>query len=46
MSRAFLDDLKMAKVTPAFKGRDGDDLGNYWPISVLPTVARIFEKLI
>ena len=46
MSRAFPDDLKMAKVTPAFKGGDRDDLGNYRPISVLPTVARIFEKLV
>ena len=45
MSGAFPDGLKMAKVTPAFKGGDGDDLGNYRPISVLPTVARIFEKL-
>ena len=33
MSRAFPDDLKMAKVTPAFKGGDRDDLGNYRPIS-------------
>ena len=46
MSRAFADDLKMAKVTPAFKRGDGDDLGNYRPISVLPTVDRIFEKLV
>ena len=46
MSRAFPDDLKMAKVTPAFKRGDRDDLGNYRPISVLPTVARIFEKLV
>ena len=46
MSRAFPDDLKMAKVTPAFKGGDRDDLGNYRPISVLPTVSRIFEKLV
>ena len=42
MSRAFPDDLKMAKVIPAFKGGDRDNLGNYRPISVLPTVARIF----
>ena len=46
MSRAFPDDLKMAKVTRAFKGGDRDDLGNYRPISVLPTVARIFKKLV
>ena len=46
MSRAFPDDLKIAKVTPAFKGGDRDDLGNYRPVSVLPTVAKIFEKLV
>ena len=46
MSRGFPDNLKMAKVTPAFKGGDRDDLGNYRPISVLPTVAIIFEKLV
>ena len=46
MSRAFPDDLKMAKVTPAFKGGDRDGLSNYRPISVLPTVARTFEKLV
>ena len=44
VSRAFLDDLKMAKVTPAFRGGDRDDLGNYRPISVLPTAATISEK--
>ena len=36
----------MAKVTPAFKGEDRDDLDNYRPIPVLLTVARIFEKLV
>ena len=46
MSRAFPDELKMAKVTPAFKRGDRDDLGNYRPISVLPTVATMFEKLV
>ena len=46
MSRAFPADFKMAKVTPALKGGDRDDLGNYRPISVLSTVTRIFEKLI
>ena len=46
MSRAFIDDLKMEKVIPAFKGGDRDDQGNYRPISVLLTVARSFEKLV
>ena len=47
MSRAFPDDLKIIiKILPAFKRKDRDDLGNYRLISVLPTVARIFEKLV
>ena len=46
MSRAFPGDFKMVKVTPAFKGRDRDDLCNYRPIHVFSTVAKIFEKLI
>ena len=41
MSRAFPDDLKMAKVTPAFKGGDRDDVGNYRPIFALPLKAYI-----
>ena len=44
MSRAFPEYLKMAIVTPAFKGGDRDDLANYRPIPILPTVDRTFEK--
>ena len=40
------DSLKFAKVAPVYKGGDKDNLDNYRPISVLPTVARVFEKLI
>ena len=36
----------MAKVTPVIKGGDRNDLGNYKPISLFPTVARIFKKLV
>ena len=43
ITKIFPDDLKVA---PVFKNGERDDLGNYRPISVLPTVARVFEKLI
>ena len=34
------------KVAPVFKTGDRDNLNNYRPITVLPTIARVFEKLI
>ena len=42
----FPDELKMAKVTPIYKEGDKSNCGNYRPISVLPVVAKILEKLI
>ena len=39
-------DWKLAKVTPIFKNRSKSDLNNYRPISVIPAVAKIFEKII
>ena len=43
-TKVFPDDLKVDKVAPVYKSGDKDDLNNYRPISVLPTVARVFEK--
>ena len=40
----FSDDLKIGRVAPVYKSGEKDDLNNYRPISVLPTVARVFEK--
>ena len=42
----FPDELKMAKVTPIYKEGDKSNCGNYRPISVLPAIAKILEKLI
>ena len=42
----FPHDFKVVRVTPIFKSGDKEDLNNYRPISVLPTVVRIFEKLL
>lgn len=35
-----------AKVSAIFKSGDHEDLNNYRPISVIPTIARVFERLI
>lgn len=36
--------LKNAKVTPVFKAGEKDMATNYRPISVIPTIAKLFEK--
>ena len=45
-SNIFPDDLKVGKVSPVHKLGDRDDLNNYRPITVLPTIARVFERLL
>ena len=45
-TKCYPDSLKFAKVAPVYEGGDKDNLDNYKPISVFPTVARVFEKLI
>ena len=42
----FPDQLKKAKVIPIFKSGDRSDINNYRPISILPAVSKIFEKII
>ena len=42
----FPDDLKVGRVAPVYKSGEKDDLNNNRPISMLPTVARVFEKML
>ena len=42
----FPDALKVAKVVPIFKKDDDKLLENYRPISILPTISKIFERII
>ena len=41
----FPDDLKTARVVPIFKKGNMTDLGNYRPISIITSFAKIFERL-
>ena len=42
----FPDLLKIAKVKPLFKQGDTCELNNYRPISLLPTISKILERII
>ena len=42
----FPDNLKIAKVKPLFKKDDPSSFTNYRPISLLPVISKIFEKVI
>ena len=42
----FPDSWKLAKVTPIFKEGDKTEKSNDRPISVLPVISRLFEKLV
>ncbi len=42
----FPDSWKVARVTQIFKSGEKTDKSNYRPISVLPVISRLFEKLV
>ena len=45
-SGAFLDPVKLADITPVHKKEDPYDKDNYRPISILPLISKVFEKII
>ena len=42
----FPDSMKIAKVVPIFKKDDKSLMNNYRPISVLPALSKVFEKVL
>ena len=42
----FPNSMKIARVSPLYKKGSKTDPGNYRPISVLPIVSKVFEKLV
>ena len=43
---AFPNDLKQAKIKPLHKKNAKDEMSNYRPISLLPAISKILEKII
>ena len=41
----FPDELKLADVTPLYKKGEPDDKTNYQPISVCPSLFKVYEKV-
>ena len=44
-NKEFSENLKLADVTPVFKEKDPLDKMNYRPVSVLPPISKLFERL-
>ena len=42
----FPTQLKLAKVVPIHKSKDRQNIENYRPISLLPSISKIFEKIV
>ena len=45
-TRSFPDIWKLAKVRPLFKGGNSDSANNFRPISIIPTIGKIMERII
>ena len=45
-SGIFPDSLKIAKIIPLYKKGNINSITNYRPISLLPTLSKVFERVI
>lgn len=45
-SGVFPDDMKIAKVVPIYKKDNPEVFGNYRPVSVLPCISKILERIV
>ena len=45
-SGIFPDELKVAKVVPIYKKDNPQEFGNYGPVSVLPCISKILERIV
>ena len=45
LNKIFPENLKLADVSPIFLKKDQTFVENYRPLSVLPTVSKIFERI-
>ena len=46
VSGIFPDKLKIAKVVPLYKKNEKNKIENYRPVSLLPSVSKVFERII
>ena len=46
LSGVFPNELKTAKIIPLYKSGNSNCMSNYRPILILPTISKIFEKLL
>ena len=44
--QSFSQNLKLADITPVYKKKDPTSVENYRPVSVLPSVSKMFERII
>ena len=46
MKGVFLDDLKLADITPIFKKEDSRNKENYRPVSIPPHLSKAFQMVL